>query len=211
MKTLEKGQEKIQKICDKLRRETIEPAKEEAHHIIEAAKQRADEIIKEAENHTEQLLKLARTQIEQERNVFQSSLHQAGKQAVEALRQDIENKIFSKDLQVILDKNMGDPKLIADLINALVKTLEKGGAAADFSAVIPKVVSREQVIALLLDEVKKQLKDKPLELGSFGGGVQLKLVGKRMTIDITDQAIKELLSNYARKDFRQIIFAHKEQ
>ncbi|MBA3720977.1 MAG: V-type ATP synthase subunit E [Parachlamydiaceae bacterium] len=208
MKTLETGQDKISKICDKLRRETLEPAKDEAHLIIEAAKKKADEIILEAEKHAEQIIKNAKGQIEQERNVFHSSMQQASKQAVEALKQDIEQHVFNQELHLVLEKQLADPKVIAQLINGIVKALENEGLSVDLTAVIPKTVSAQEVSALLLDAVQKRLKNKPLEIGNFSGGVQLKLQGKRMTIDLTEQALKELLSNYVRKDFRQLIFSH---
>jgi V/A-type H+-transporting ATPase subunit E len=208
MKSLENSQDKIQKICDKIRRETIEPAKEESHIIIEEAKQKALEIKAEAEQHKEQLLKHARAQIEQERSVFTSSLQQATKQTLEALRQEIEQRLFNEELQTILDKQLSDPRVVADLINAITRAIEKEGLATDISAVIPRSVSADDISALLLDSVKKRLRDKPLLIGSFTGGVQVKLIGKRMTIDISDQALKEILANYVRKDFRQHIFGH---
>lgn len=208
MKSLEKGQDKIQKICDKLRHETIEPAKSEAKHIIEAAQKNAEKIIAEAEQHAAQLIKQARGQMEQERNVFHSSLQQAAKQAIEALRQEVDQKFFNEELQSILEKELANPKLIADLINALILSLEKEGIAGDLSAAIPRHVPAEEVSKFLLDGVRKRLKNKPLELGHFAGGAQVKLHGKKMTIDLTDHAIKELLANYVRKDFRQMIFSH---
>ncbi len=208
MKSLEKGQDKIQRICDKIRRETIEPAKEEAQDVITAAQERAKEIIAEAERQAAQLIKQARGQMEQERNVFHSSLQQASKQALEALRQEIEHHLFNEELQVALDKQLADPKLIADLINGLVKAIEKEGLSTDLSAVIPRQVAADDVSALLLDGVRKRLKGKPLEIGSFAGGAQVRLHGKKMTLDLSDQALKELLANYVRKDFRQLIFSH---
>jgi V/A-type H+-transporting ATPase subunit E len=209
MKTLERGQDKIQKICDKIRRETLEPAKEEAQSIIAAAKKRVDEIIKEAEHQAEQLIKQAKGKIEQERNVFHSSLQQAAKQTLEGLKQEIESKFFNEELQTVLEKQLANPQLIANLINGLVKAIEKDGMSADLAAVIPHTVSAEEVNALLLDNVRKKLKDGPLEVGSFAGGAQVKLVGRKMTLDLTDQALKELLANYMRKDFRQTIFGHQ--
>ena len=83
MRSLEKGQDKIQKICDKLRHDTLEPAEEEAQQILKEARKKAESIKAEAERHAEQLVKQARGQIEQERNVFHSSLHQAAKQTIE--------------------------------------------------------------------------------------------------------------------------------
>jgi V/A-type H+-transporting ATPase subunit E len=207
MRSLEKGQDKIQKICDRLRHETLEPAEKEAQQIIEEAKKKAEAIKAEAERHAEQLIKQARGQIEQERNVFHSALQQAAKQTIEGLRQEIEYKLFNEELQNILEKQMADPKIIAELINGIVKTLEKEGLATDLTAVIPRLVSTEDVNALLIENIRKRLKGKPLEIGSFVGGAQVKLHGKKMTIDLTDHAIKELLAHYMRKDFRKLIFS----
>lgn len=207
MRSLEKGQDKIQKICDQLRLETLQPAEEEAQRILEEAKKKAEEIQSEAERHAEQILKQARGQIEQERNVFHSSLQQAAKQTVEGLRQEIEHKFFSEELQSLLEKQLTDPKIVAELINGIVKAIEKEGLTVDLSAVIPSLVSANDVNALLLDGVRKRLKGKPLEIGGFVGGIQVKLHGKKMTVDLTDHAIKELLANYIRKDFRKLIFS----
>ncbi|MBS4163579.1 V-type proton ATPase subunit E [Candidatus Protochlamydia amoebophila] len=207
MKSLEQGQEKIQRICDKIRHQTIEPAQEEARKIIEAAHLRAKEIISNAEQYAEQYIKQAKGQIEQERNVFHSSLQQASKQTIESLKQEIEYHLFNEELQSVLEKQLSDPKLIAELINGIVKAIDRDGLNTDLTAVIPRAVSADDVSALLLDGVRKKLKRKPLEIGQFAGGAQIKLHGKKMTVDLSDQTIKELLANYVRKDFRQLIFS----
>lgn len=207
MRSLEHGKDKIQKICDKLRKQTIEPAKEEAQQLLVEAKKRAEAIKAEAEHHAEELIKHARGQIEQERSVFHSALQQATKQTLEGLRQDIENKLFSEELQHVLEKQMADPKVVASLINAITGAIEREGFATDIAAVIPKSVSPDDVVDLLLDSVSERLRRQPLEVGSFAGGAQLRLTGKKMTLDLSDQALKELLANYVRKDFRKIIFS----
>jgi V/A-type H+-transporting ATPase subunit E len=207
MRSLEKGQDKIQKICDKLRRETLEPAETEAQRIVEEARKKAESIKAEAELLAEQLVKQARGQIEQERNVFHSALQQAAKQTLEGLRQEIEHNLFHHELQNILEKQLADPKIVAELVNGIVKAIEKEGLTTDLSAVIPQLISSADVNALLLENVRRRLKGKPLELGHFMGGAQIKLIGKKMTIDLSDQAIKELLAHYIRKDFRKLIFS----
>jgi V/A-type H+-transporting ATPase subunit E len=206
MKTLEKGQDKIQKICDKIRHETIEPAKKEAENIIAAGKKRAEEIQLEAEKQAEQLIKRARAHIEQERNVFHSSLEQAARQTLESLRQTIEQRLFNKELHTLLEHHLSNPKLIAELINGIVKAIEKDGIATDLSIVIPRSVSANDVNALLIEQVQKKLKNKPFELGDFTGGVQVKLQGKKMTLELTDKVLQELLASFIRKDLRQLAF-----
>lgn len=206
MRSLEKGQDKIQRICDKLRHETLEPAEEEAKKILNEARKKAESIKAEGEKHSEQLLKQARGQIEQERHVFHSSLQQAAKQTIEGLRQEIEHKFFNEELPHILEKQLADPKIVAQLVNGIVQALEKDGLAVDLSAVIPRLISVESINALLLENVRKRLQAKPMQIGHFAGGAQVKLHDKNMTIDLSDQAIKELLANYMRKDFRKLIF-----
>lgn len=206
MKTLDRGQDKIQKISDELRRETLEPAKKEAERLIAEAKTRAEQIISDSEKQAKKIIEEARTAIEQERNVFQSSLVQASKQSVEALRQNIETKLFNQELDKALHKYTIDPNILGNLINAMVQAIQKNGISADFSAIIPNQVSDKQINALLVDQVLKELKEKSVVVGDFSGGVQVKLHDKKLTIDMSEQALKDLIARHIRKGFRDLIF-----
>jgi V/A-type H+/Na+-transporting ATPase subunit E len=200
--------DKIKQICDSLRRETLEPAKQEAEQIVQEARGKAEQIIAEAEEQAKRLQAHARADIEQEKNVFQSSLAQAAKQSLEALRQDIETKLFNEELNDVIQQVSAKPSVVADLIKVIIQAIEKEGVEVNFDAVIPKKVSAEEVSALLGDQIMKKLEGNKVSIGHFNGGVQVKLVGKKMTIDITDSTLKELMSGYVRKDFRKMIFAN---
>lgn len=206
MRSLEKGQDKKQSIFQKIRQDTLEPAEQEAKKIIEDAHKRAEEIKIEAQKNGEQILKQARAQVEQERNVFHTALEQSARQTLEGLRQDIEHKFFHEELQAAIDHVMSNGKVIADLIDAIVKAIEKEGIHTDIAVVIPRLVSPDDVCDLLIENIRKKLKNHPIEIGRFSGGVQVKLVGKKLTLDITSSVIKELLASYIRKDFRKLIF-----
>lgn len=200
--------DKIKQICDSLRRETLEPAKQEAEQIIQEAKDRAAEIIAEAEEQAERLQAHARADIEQEKNVFQSSLAQAAKQSLESLRQSVETKLFNEELDTIVQQVSAKPSVVSDLVRVIIQAIEKEGVEANFEAIIPQSVSAEEVSALLGEEILKKLEGNKISIGQFDGGAQVKLVGKNMTIDITDSTLKELMSSYVRKDFRKMIFAN---
>lgn len=206
MKSLEKGQEKIEKICDILKKETIEPAQKEALKIIEEAKKQAGQIIAEAESQGSAILEKTKNDIEQERNVFHSSLLQAAKQSLESLRQDIENNLFNTQLELLIESETKDPKVIASLINAIVKAIEKEGISTDIEAIIPENVSPREINELLLEGVVKHLKKHPVTVGKFKGGAQVKIVDKKMKIDMSEKSLMELLSSFVRKDFRKLIF-----
>lgn len=205
-KALEKGPEKIQKICDLLKKETLEPAKLEAESIIAQAREEAARIIQEAKHEAEQLNARAHESIEREKNVFQASLTQASRQCIEALRQSVESEFFNSQLLELIDSQVKDPAVIANLIKGILAALEKEGTDVDLSAVIPRTVSVEAVNSLLGEGVLKKLREHKVISGNILGGAQVKLHGKELTLDLSDSTMKELVANYVRKDFRKWIF-----
>lgn len=54
MKGTEPGKDKVKKICDILRRETLEPAENEAKQIIDSAKEQAKQMISAAHKEAEE-------------------------------------------------------------------------------------------------------------------------------------------------------------
>ena len=206
MKGIETGKDKVKKICDILRRETLEPAKNEAEEIIRSAKERAEEIIASAQAQVERLNVDAGLEIERQKNVFQSSLAQACKQALESLKQNIEEKLFNQELGRLISKHTQDPQVLAQLISAVIHGIEKEGIEAILSVYVPSVVPARSVNLLLAHDILEKLKEKSVLVGSMTGGIEVKLHQENITVDITDAALKELVANYIRKDFRQMIF-----
>lgn len=206
MADVESGEDKIQKICDFIRNETLDPAREQAKEIVENAHIQADEIIKKAHKEKERLINVAKKEIQREKKVFDSSLNLAVRQALEELKQKIEKELFNKNLKNEIIKTTKDPKIIADLINTLIKIIEKNGIDVDISAYIPKDVDIKAINSHLLKEVVDKLKEKELVIGDFEGGIKLKLHDMQITIDISDKALKRLVSDYIRSDFRNLIF-----
>lgn len=205
-KTLEKAPDKIQQICDLLKKETLEPAQLEAEAIIEAAQIQATTILEQAKIQAEELRVRARQEVERERAVFNSALSQAAKQALESLRQVIGKELFNPEMQKIVDSQTTDPKVVANIIQAIIVALEKEGIKADLSAIVPRTVTAKQINDLLGKAILERLKGHSVEVGSIAGGAQVKLHEKQLTLDISDTALKELLAAYVRKDFRNLIF-----
>jgi V/A-type H+/Na+-transporting ATPase subunit E len=206
MKGLETGKDKVKKICDLLKRETLEPAQIEAQDILEAAKLRSEEIIAEAHRKAEEMHQAAHQEIQQQRTVFQASLAQACRQTLDSLKEKIEQKLFNPELVSLLSKPLQDPKVIARLIEVIVTAIEKEGTHSNLSASISSAVSAREVNTILAAKILEKLKEKSVLLTSIGGGVEVKIVDQNMTIDLSDTAFKELVANYIRKDFRDLIF-----
>jgi len=206
MNNLETGKDKIKKICDVLKNETLDPAKQEAEKIVADAQAQAHTIVQEAKKEAEKLHSQTQEKIVKERGLFDKQVEQALAQAKETLRQELEQRLFNQGIAEWLEQKGVNEQMSAQLITALVEAIEKEGTSADLSAVVGKAVNRDEVQALLLDKVLKKLEKKAITVGEFVGGIQLQLHDRQLTLDLSDQALKELLGHYIRKDFRALLF-----
>lgn len=197
---------KVKKICDILRNEALEPAQKEAHAIVASAQNEARELIRQAEEKKGRLLEEAKAAIEKERELFQGALREACKQALEGLRQEIEKSLLNPQLDAWVKTISQDPQVGATFIETLVQAIKQEGTSADFSAVIAKTALAEKINAALAKETLEHLREKSVVVGDFAGGIQIKLHDKKITLDMSDAALRDLLGRYLRKDFRTILF-----
>lgn len=199
MAALDTGEERLNKIAQALRKETLEPAEQEAARIVEKAREEAEALRAAARREVETMESHAKQQIEKERAVFHTALQQAAKQALEALRQEIEHKLVREPLGAEIAQASAEPGAIAKLLDAIVEAVKREGTAAELQAIIPKAVDPEAVLRSLNWKGD-------LQKGVFAGGVQLKLVDQRITIDLSDATLHEMLVRYLRADFREKFF-----
>lgn len=205
---LETGKEKVKKICDILRKQTLEPALEEGQRIVAEGQQKAEQIIQQAEEQAQNILAEAERAAERHRIVCEASMKQAALQSLEVLKQDLEGHLLGSHLEKLLHHQLNEPETLAALITALVTAIKTEGLNGDISAFIPAAVPPRVVNELLGQQLLHELKDQTVLLGSMTGGVSLKLDKEKITIDMTDQALKELLGDYLRKDLREFLFGN---
>ena len=206
MKNLETGKDKIQKICDAIRKETLEPIKQEAREIVENARLQAADIVREAENRAAAMINTAEAEMNEKKRVFESSLNLSCRQGIEMLKQKIEEELFSKELADLVAKETGTPNLIVKIIESFMRSLEERGIEEDFEVFIPKEITARSINALLGHNIMERLKNKSVQLGDFRGGVQIEMKGRQITIDISDLVVRELIAGYIRRDFRDLLF-----
>lgn len=209
MKSVDTGKEKVKKICEVLRKETIDPAKKEGNQIIAKARNEGEKIVTNAKQEATRLLYDAKKKIEEERNVFQASINLACKKSIDTLKQEIEKNLFNPQLAAFVGERTKDPKVVAELITAIINGINKEGINGDLRALVSKAVNTEAVNKELSKGIVEQLESKSVELGEIEGGAQVKIVNRNLTIDMSDDALKSLLANFVRDDFRSVIFAYE--
>jgi V/A-type H+-transporting ATPase subunit E len=206
MKGLETGKDKIQKICDSLRKETLEPAKQEARQIVENAHMQASEIVAEAKAKTLSMIQNSEKELEEKKKVFQASLNLACRQGIEQLKQKIEKDLFNQELVSLVAKEMSEPKVIANLLNSFMKSIEDRGIEEDFVVTIPKTISPRMINELLAVRVLDRLQNETVVASEIAGGLKLQFKGRQITIDISDAVVRELIAQYIRRDLRDLVF-----
>ena len=200
------GDERLAAICQKIRNETLEPAEQEAQSILLNAEREAAKIKVEARQHADQLLHDARKELLEEQKAFEASLQQACKQTVDLLRQKVEKTLFKPALDAWLEKEFSSEEKTAQLLDILIEYLKKEGIEGDISAWIGSHLSKEEVVKHLAITSLKALPKEGIHVADQAHGIILKLADKHITIEITPDAIKELMAAFIRNDFRRFLF-----
>lgn len=208
MKELPKKEDKVAYICQALRRETLEPAQQEAREIIAEAEQQRERILQEADRQRKERHKEMQNQMAQEQSLFRLSLEHAGKQAISLIKQEIEESLFSPAIGSLIDKAASKPETVAAFLNSVIHAVVKEGIGANIEAILPKTVSPQSIMPLLEAQIRERLqKEGAIRVGSFAGGAQIRLKDKNMVLDFSDKALEQLLSRFLRESFHEYLFS----
>ena len=211
MDSVDTGKETVKRICEVLKEDTLNPAREEAESIIHKAKADAERITQDAQKQAKQMKEAAIKDIEGREKVFCSSLNVACKKTLEGLKQDIEENLFAIGIKNFIGDQMKSPEIITKLITAIISAIEKEGVDVDLRAVIPSTVSVEEINRQLALEVLNRLEEKSVVLGQISAGVQVKMVNQDLTLDMTQGTLESLVSRYVRESFKALIFSSQSE
>jgi V/A-type H+-transporting ATPase subunit E len=200
------GKEKIQKICDALKKQTIIPAKKQAEEIIENAKMEAKSILEDAKEQAANVKEKANRDIESLKKQAFAAIKLSCRQVVDELKQNIEKNFFNKNLKNLVVEGVGDSKVIASLIKTVIEAIEKEGIETDLSVYVSEKVKTEEINKCLAKDILEKLREKKVLEGDFSGGAKIKMHNMQITLDISGEAITSLVAEYIRKDFRDMIF-----
>lgn len=200
------GKDKIQKICDTIKNETIEPAKQQAKEIIENAHMQKEKILEDAKNEAKKIIAEAKVETDRYKTMVETSLNLACKQTLDDLKQKIMKDFLYENLCASLQEELQKSDVISRLVNAIVEAIDTEGLDTDISVYIPKKVSAKEVTKHLIAKVVERLKGGAILVGDFEGGVKVQLLENEITIDVSDEAVKQMVARYLRKSFQELIF-----
>lgn len=201
MKDLFNQDDKIKKICEQIKKETLEPALKEKEELEHQAQRLYDQKIKEGENKKQEIIDSAQKEIDKRLNMFQKALDMAKQQAFDFLKQELEKGFFKESVIPKVKETTQKEDVLKKLIEAAVKNI----GDSDFELLVPSSIDLKKLFSLFNADFIEKVRSKTIQLDQIGGGCQLKLKDEHLTIDLSDKAIFDLIARFLRGEFHQYL------
>ena len=201
----------VQELIDKLKNQGVSEGQRQAEEIIKEAMSKASRILSKAQAEADKLLAEGRSKLEVERKSSHEAIKTAFRDTELALRSKV-REAFSAHLKRLVSLELTDKEFIKQLVLAIV------GAKASEIAQVPNVEillpakifgeeGKKRLQHLVLGITEDMLRQ-GVELKStldVKGGIKVRLTGKDIELDLTDEALTDLLLKYLLPRYREIV------
>lgn len=194
---------KLDKLIEKIKREGVQEAKNEADKIVIKAKEEAAAILKEAEVKSAAIIKEAEVQSNKYKDIAKVAIEQAGRDVIISLREKIVT-VFSDLLKRDVSNSL-NPEVIKSMI---VNVLSNWNLDKDNS--IEVLISEEDKDSLkevLISEFKDKM------VGGFEfkihpglkHGFRIGIKGEDLHYDFSDKGIADVIGLFLNKEIREMV------
>ena len=210
----------VQELIDKLKNQGVKEGEAQAEQIIKQAQSEAARLLSSAKAEADQLYADAKKKIEVEKKSAQESIRVAFRDTELALRSTF-REAFSNYLRKLVSYEMQDKEFVKKLVLVIagIKTpfIEK---TSQIEVQLPaKLVEADGKEMRFTDEGKKHLGHLLLGITTemlregielkpsddLKGGIRVQLLGENVQIDLSDEAISDLLLKYLLPRYRAIV------
>lgn len=204
MKHLDTGSDKIKKICDAIRYETLEPAKQQAKLIVEQATDQAAAIVQEARVQAETILENAKKMHDKEKGIFESSMMHSAKIFKENLKLDIENHFLTGSIAELSANLFKKDELCAKLVSAFVEGLRNKSLNGDLTLILSEELNKEEFVKGLSSNIKNMVAS--VQVQPIAPGISIRSEKDNLRIDLSQQQLTQAIVDALRADFRKYFF-----
>ena len=185
---------KLESLIEKIKKDGIEEAEKSSEAIIQRAHEKASLIRGEANLEAKKITEKAKQDAQRLKNNTESSLRQAARDLVLALRGEI-SRLFDKILKTKVSSSL-EPDFIKELIIKIINTWSPNkGAIVEISV---SQGDKEKLETLILSGLKDQAKE-TIEVKvnkALDKGFRIGLKGENIQYDFTDESILEALKEF---------------
>ncbi len=199
----------VQELINRLRDEGVKAGQEKSDQVLREAQEQASRIVAQAKAEAEEILNKARSEIETERAAANDSLRVAIRDT--ELKMEAELKAgFAAHVKRLVSVELSDREFLRQIVLAIAGMAagDKACEAQPVEVLLPQDLfetderetrltekgqdrMRHLVLGISGDMLREGVDLKPSE--EISGGIRIRLVGEDLEIDLSDQAISDLL------------------
>ncbi|XYK78603.1 MAG: hypothetical protein ROO70_12405 [Labrenzia sp.] len=211
----------VQALIDRLKAEGVEAGQSEAETILADAKAKAETLVAEAEKKAAALKAAARAEAAQEKAATEDGLKVAARDLVLDMRNELGERI-QQEAKRLVATTLADEAFLQKLILAMAANAKESASVSDaepMEIVLPeKIVTFEElkqspeavepgtlthfVIALAGDVLREGV---TFSTAPGFDGIKIKLTGRDVSIDLTEEAIATLLKRHLQPRLRAVM------
>jgi len=199
----------VNEFINRLKNKGIDAGKEEAEKIVDNANKKAGKIVNDAEKQAEKLLSDAKKKIEKLEKSATESINIAFRDSVLNLENTI-SKTFVKQLKQMVKSEMSQEKSIRDLITAVIKATTN---KKDLQILIVDHIGNNEKIDPAIYGITSSMLKEGIQLSKTyeknKTGIMVKNAKTGIEIDMTDDAISELLLEHLLPRYQEILKGDK--
>lgn len=211
----------VETLIHRLRQQGVAAGNAARDEIIAKAEQEAARIIKEAKEKADALVTAAREESDRLQKAGEDALRIAGRDSVLRMRETV-TTYFEERVKRLASTELEDPEFLRKLIIEVAKRV-RDEAAVDEAEEIELYIPREVVgVKELIDnpqELEGRLSEYAKAIASAvwregvvvktldegGRGIRVRLLDDDLEIDLTDEAIAQLLLKHLQPRFRAVL------
>jgi len=210
----------VQELIDKLKNQGTNEGQKQAEQILKESHNKASRILTQAQAEADKLLSETRHTLEVERKSSHEAIKTAFRDTEIALRSKV-REAFSAHLKKLVSLELKDKNFIKQLVLAIASVKnDEISQASQVEVLLPsKIFETDENGTHLSKDGKKGMQHlvlgitegmlrEGIELKSstdVNGGIKVRLTGKDIELDLTDEAFTDLLLKYLLPRYREIV------
>ncbi len=210
----------VQELISRLRDEGVKAGREKSDQILQEAQEQAARLVAQATADAEELLSKARSEIEREKAAALESLRVAIRDTELKMEAEVKADFAAHVRRMVYE--MSDKKFLRQMILGIAGMAAGDQACEDkpVEILLPKDLfeadekrtrltpkgqdrMRHLVLGISGDMLREGIDLKPSD--DISGGIRIRLVGEDLEIDLSDQAISDLLLQNLLPRYRAIV------
>lgn len=204
-------QNKLQELTEKIYHEGVSKGKEEAEIIISGARAESEKILKEAEKEAEAIISDAGKKAEDLMEKTRSGMKMSFRQAMNTLKQDVEEAILFKIAVDPVSEIFSDNRFVARLIEVTAEKWSHDIKEGGIEISIPEEIMND-VEKYLKTRTSKTLTDGIIlhPVKSMEKGFEIRPAGKEFKISVTESDFAGFLKEILRPKLVELLFEEEK-